>query len=571
MLDTNVAATSGGRKSGPNAVKVRSSDVTSRLPLHLLLLILVLVASAPSAPVARAAPGGYGVSGTALMDPSGRASFLIGASYQGPADRAWKMWADDQFDLGLIAQDFARAKQAGLGVLRIFVQKPLADDLAAGKWQKLDRVLDLADKQGLGIILTLHDYTDWDLARVAKLDGAIAAHYKGRGTLVALDLKNEPRIGDLALAIYPPGEGAPLQDAALIARIGERITHEEIPEYRASEGGQKTVPARLDDEQAYVYVNVLRAYQQFLEDSSAWAKANDGNVVRYLRSPEAAAWTPLIDALNDSLALWLRPRLAAVRKADPARLVTVAQVDTILATMPVNAWLDYRTYHRYPSATSAGIEAALGLWDDVRAAVPGRPIVLGELGISNDGTDEATSASLELDFMRGLRDRGGAGALKWMLNDFPNGASPRENSFGMFRADGSAKPIAAGLRAYARTAPTATGAQLAQPDPTKEGKKGQEGVAAVVAPVTCAAGGPVASTKRAAPLGRVVIAGTDGEGAYLRRSPDSEDRIRAWSDGTRLDLLGPDVEFDGLRWAPVRDPCGVSGWVPMRYAAPAAP
>ena len=42
--------------------------------------------------------------------------------------------------------------------------------------------------------------------------------------------------------------------------------------------------------------------------------------------------------------------------------------------------------------------------------------------------------------VRGIRDRGGAGALKWMLNDFPNGANPRENSFGMFRADGSPKP-----------------------------------------------------------------------------------------------------------------------------------
>lgn len=529
--------------------------MTSRLTLHLLLLILVLLASAPPAPTARAAPAGFAVSGTALMDPSGRPLFLIGASYQGPADRAWKMWADDQFDPNLIAQDFARARMAGIGVLRIFVQKPLADDIAAGRWQKLDRMLDLADRHGLAVVLTLHDYTDWDLARVAKLDGAIARQYKGRPTLVALDLKNEPRIGDLALSVYPSGEAAPLQDASVIARIGERITREEIPEYRASEAGQKNVPARLDDEQAYVYVNVLRAYQQFLEDSGAWVKATkDGNVVRYLRSPEAAAWAPLIDALNDSLALWLRPRLAAVRRADPDRLVTVAQVDTILATLPVNAWLDYRTYHRYPSASAAGIKSSLGLWDDVRAAVPGRPIVLGELGISNDGTDEATSATLELELVRGIRDRGGAGAFKWMLNDFPNGASPRENSFGMFRADGSAKPIATGLRAYAQTVPTAT--------------------ASITTPVTPA--GPSACTvgpsaRRGAPLDRLVVAGTDGHGVYLHRTPRLGDRIKAWSDGTRLELLGPEVELDGLRWTPVRDPCGVSGWVPMRYAAPAAP
>ena len=516
----------------------------------------MLVTSAPPATTASAAPAGYAVSGTALMDPSGRAGFLIGASYQGPADRAWQMWADDQFDLNLIAQDFARARTAGIGVIRIFVQKPLADDLAAGKWQKLDRVLDLADKHGLAIVLTLHDYTDWDLARVAKLDGAIAARYKGRATIVAVDLKNEPRIGDLALSIYPPGEAAPLQDAGLVARIGERITREEIPEYRASEGGQKTVPQRLDDEQAYVYVNVLRAYQQLLEDSATWVKAKDGNVVRYLRSPEAAAWAPLIDALNDSLALWLRPRLAAVRRADSGRLVTIAQVDTILATLPVNAWLDYRTYHRYPTATSAGIKAALGLWDDVRSAVPGRPIVLGELGISNDATDEATSARLELDFIRGLRDRGGAGAFKWMLNDFPTGASPRENSFGMFRADGSPKPIAAELRSYAQTSPGSSGAITA---------------AAVPPRASCADGGPNPGTRRSASLGRLVVAGTDGEGVYLRKTPVSGDRLKAWSDGTVLDLLGPEVERDGVRWTPVRDPCDVSGWVPMRYAAPAAP
>src|SRR5262249_32475917 len=160
------------------------------------------------------------------------------------------------------------------------------------------------------------------------------------------------------------------------------------------------VPQRLDDEQAYVYVNVLRAYQQLLEDSASWVKANDGNIVRFLQSPEGAVWAPFLDALNDSLALWLRPRLAAVRRADPDRLVTVAQVDTILATLPVNAWLDYRTYHRYPSATPAGVRAALTLWDDVRAAVPGRPLVLGEMGISNDGIDETTSAALELDLLR---------------------------------------------------------------------------------------------------------------------------------------------------------------------------
>jgi hypothetical protein len=537
--------------AGPLCSRVLSLGLAFALAVNRALLPSpTSVAAAP-----RAAPAGFTVSGTTVVDRVGRPAFLIGANYQGPADRAWQMWTDEQFDLGLISQDFARAKAAGLGVLRIFVQKPLADDLASGRWQKLDRVLDLADRHGLAIILTLNDYTDWDLAQVAALDGAIAARYRGRPTIVALDLKNEPRLGDLALTSYPPGGAPTLQSAGLVARIGERIAREEIPEYRASESGQKSVPVRLDDEQAYVYVNVLRAYLQLLDDSGAWVRSRDGaNVVRYLRSPEAAAWTPFLEALNDALALWMRPRLAAIRSADPNRLVTVAHVDTILAVLPVNAWTDYRTYHRYPSATPAGIRAALNLWDDVRKAVPGRPIILGELGISNEGTDEATSAALELEFVRGLRERGGAGALKWMLNDFPNGANAHENSFGMFRGDGTPKPVVGALRAYAQTAPQSAGGTVA---------------AAVLPPPAC---GPAnIANQRLPALSRLMVAGTDGEGAFLRKSPRLDDLLQAWSDGTLLDVLGPDLERDGLRWTPVRDPCGVVGWLPMRYGAPATP
>ena len=317
------------------------------------------------------------------------------------------------------------------------------------------------------------------------------------------------------------------------------------------------MPARLDDEQAYVYLNALRAYRQFLDDSGAWVKTNEGgNVVRYLRSPESAAWAPLIDALNDSLALWLRPSLGAIRQADPERLVTLAHVDTVLATLPVNAWLDYRTYHRYPTASPAGIKSTLDLWDDVRTAVPGRPIVLGELGISNDATDEATSATLELALMSGILERGGAGALKWMLNDFPNGANPRENSFGMFRADGSAKPIVGALRSFAQGTPRPAGVPMPP--------RSQAPAAA------CPANGRAPAGQRAVNLGRVVVAGTDGQGASLRRTPRLDDRMGAWPDGTRLTVLGPDVLSEGLRWMPVSDPCGVSGWMLIRYAAPTA-
>lgn len=64
------------------------------------------------------------------------------------------------------------------------------------------------------------------------------------------------------------------------------------------------------------------------------------------------------------------------------------------------------------------------------------------------------------------------------------------------------------------------------------------------------------------------IANTDGLGAYVRRTPNLEDRLRAWPDGTRLTVLGPDATADGIEWKQVQDPAGNRGWIPVQYTAP---
>jgi hypothetical protein len=69
-----------------------------------------------------------------LRGPDGQPVFLLGASYQGPADRAWRgdywaWWATDRFDPALVAEDFRRARSAGLNTLRIFVQRELLQDI----------------------------------------------------------------------------------------------------------------------------------------------------------------------------------------------------------------------------------------------------------------------------------------------------------------------------------------------------------------------------------------------------------------------------------------------------------
>src|SRR5437588_2226231 len=163
-----------------------------------------------------AAPAGATTSGDGerLLGPNGAPQFVIGMNYEGPADQAWHMWDNDKFNASAIDADFTRAASAGITTLRIFVQAPLAVDLAAGKFDKLDQVVGLAEKHALQLIVSLHDYGERDLARVAGTAGQVAQHYRGRPGVLALDLKNEPRFGDLSLTKYesPP----PLQTRALI-------------------------------------------------------------------------------------------------------------------------------------------------------------------------------------------------------------------------------------------------------------------------------------------------------------------------------------------------------------------
>ena len=438
---------------------------------RLLLTLAVLLTLADGSHEVAAAPSAIVVQSGMLVDAAGQPFFALGVNYEGPADRAWHMWDNGQFDPGLIAKDLDHASAADVRVVRVFVQPGLVSDVRAGKFDKLDRFLDLADQRGLRVILTLADYSEASVANLASVGAKIAAHTQGRATLLALDLKNEPHFGDLALASYPPGTNAPLQDPATVAAVGETVARQDIPDFRTSDEGQKRIPARLNDDQAYVYINVLYAYLQFNTDAQGWALGHHTPIVQYMQSPDSAKWRPLENALNNALAGWLKPQLDAIRGADPGRLITLAQVDPFLASLPVNDWLDYRTLHRYPTTSADGIRQAINLFDAVKASDPAKPLVLGEFGFSNDATSENDTAQLELAVVRAVQNDGGAGALKWMLTDVPAGGNPKQDSFGMYRGDGSAKPVVAAFKSLAALSPVPPPAPAAAAQPAPKDQR----------------------------------------------------------------------------------------------------
>jgi hypothetical protein len=122
-------------------------------------------------------------------------------------------------------------------------------------------------------------------------------------------------------------------------------------------------------------------------------------------------------------------------------MVTVGWSSLLLARLPANAArLDLLSLHRFPRPGIGGVQQTLDLAGALRRALPGRPLLLEELGYATSETDEQSAAIFELATALRAYGEGYAGFLKWMLTDLPPVGDPREDSFGALRVDGSPKP-----------------------------------------------------------------------------------------------------------------------------------
>ena len=61
------------------------------------------------------------------------------------------------------------------------------------------------------------------------------------------------------------------------------------------------------------------------------------------------------------------------------------------------------------------------------------------------------------------------------------------------------------------------------------------------------------------------VANTDGDGVFIRRTRNLDDKIKAWPDGTVMIELSGGTEGENRLWRHVRDPDGNEGYVPAQY------
>jgi hypothetical protein len=171
-------------------------------------------------------------------------------------------------------------------------------------------------------------------------------------------------------------------------------------------------------------------------------------------SPDAAKWAPYLAALDSTLSTWVNTQADALRQGDPGRPITVGYSNIIFAKLPSNRRLDFGSVHRFPSHGYSGLNATFLVLDNLQRTFAPQPYMLEEFGYpgqTNNGNggvtgfDPRTTSNLEAATWLYLYTHGFMGGGKWMLNNFPQGYDPAQNTFGMFDNTGQPKITAQSL------------------------------------------------------------------------------------------------------------------------------
>jgi len=330
------------------------------------------------------------------------------------------------FDAAEVAFDFARIASCGLDSVRIFLTwedfQPAADRVDRAALARLVAVADLAAEFGLALMPTL-----------------FTGHMSGVNWIPAWAL------GD-------PGDGGRFR----VVSHG-RVVNGGLRNWYADAG--------VEDAQCLLAAQVSAA----LATHPALLAWDLGNENSNCMTPPTRA----------SARLWLARVSAAVRRIDPDALITLGlhmedlEEDRRLGPRDASVCCDFLSMHGYPiyapwadGPTDHRLLTFLARL--TRWLGGGRDVLFTEFGLPTYSpgdrheqspllVEEDSAAAYTAAALEALRHAGCAGAMLWCYSDYEPGLqrtppfdlAPHERSFGLWRADGSAKPSVEAVAAFA--------------------------------------------------------------------------------------------------------------------------
>jgi hypothetical protein len=168
---------------------------------------------------------------------------------------------------------------------------------------------------------------------------------------------------------------------------------------------------------------------------------------------------------QETFANWVKEMRGTIRATGSQQPITVGQdeggIDDRLQPAFFSGSVDFTSMHNWWNNDSL-------LWDSLVAKQPGLPMLIQETGIQRElnldqvarRTAEGDAALLERKIA--LSFVGGSGAIQWLWNSNTYMTNDNEVPIGVLRADGTEKPEADVMRAFAQFA-RAVGASLRNP------------------------------------------------------------------------------------------------------------
>ena len=386
-------------------------------------------------------------SGSTSAVPAVGDPFLLGVNYW-PRRKAMYWWAD--FDAGEVREEFAMIRDLGLTHARFFLLwesfQPTPTAVSPTALRDLRTVCDIAAETGLKLQPTFFTghmsgpnwAPDWLLDPNTPLR-------KGERQLVSLTRPASSK--QTIYNVYTEPFVTAAEDLLLRSVCGELKDHPAI---------------------------------------WGWSLGNEPDL--FCRPPTAADGRP-----------WVRDRVATIKAADPNHMALIGlhmasldadvglRVDDIAAETDVSVMHGYPIYH--PLARTPLDPDLVPFTCALTAALAGRPVLYEEFGVNTqwpDGpshwSDEPTwdggvrrtyfaSEDAAAEYYAGVLPRlqrvGALGAFCWCFPDYHNSLwdkppcdfQQHERFFGLWRPDGSLKPMGRAVQQFAKTKPTVRAAE----------------------------------------------------------------------------------------------------------------
>ncbi len=390
--------------------------------------------------------------------PDGRRFFMVGCNYLGSFDRKCYI-GGDLFDVRRMEDDFRKARDAGVNILRFWLHGLERDP------RKVRAVKELARRYGVYLLLHLGPKASSSEKIVAGILPAVRA-FKNEPMVLGYDLINEPYLGTVG-AITHQGAKSPILQLKPYETFAGEFSKRWVDQNVKHRPAWPQMHKWLGDEDArhlYAAYSLWNRYQ---------ARFRIGSISTFPgivdRLPVNDTWRKLLRAVDDTFATWIKFQVEAIRSEDRNHLITIGY-NSVLSCLPANRQLDFVSQHVYERPASyERVMRNVTTLDRLARIWPDQPITLGEFGYSNGirtdrgYLDPDTSSVGEMIHYLYALSHGHDGCMKWTLTDWPiavmrhnapwiQGRDKRiyESRFGLYTYDGTLrgrpKPIAHALR-----------------------------------------------------------------------------------------------------------------------------